>query len=93
MSAGVDVNAVAVCVDFYIVDCKIINPSCQDRKVAAVEDRNVADDDVSAEFEADGFVTPAVFDRVYDTKTYTTLKKKYDPQGLLPTLFDKVVKP
>lgn len=35
------------------------------------------------------FVGKQIFDRVYNGKGYTKLKKKYDPKGLTPTLYEK----
>jgi hypothetical protein len=37
------------------------------------------------------FVSKAKFDQVYNGKEYAKLKEKYDPQGLVPTLFEKAV--
>jgi hypothetical protein len=37
------------------------------------------------------FVSKAKFDQVYNGKDYAKLKEKYDPQGLVPTLFEKAV--
>jgi hypothetical protein len=38
------------------------------------------------------FIGEAAFNKVYDGQTYKSLKKKYDPRGLLPSLFEKAVK-
>jgi FAD/FMN-containing dehydrogenase len=37
------------------------------------------------------FLSEDDFDRRYGGEAYVQLKRKYDPQGLLPTLFEKVV--
>jgi FAD/FMN-containing dehydrogenase len=37
------------------------------------------------------FLDEAEFDRIYNGAAYRELKKKYDPQGLLRTLYDKCV--
>ena len=37
------------------------------------------------------FVSKTIFDHIYNGKEYTKLKKKYDPKGLVPTLFEKAV--
>lgn len=38
------------------------------------------------------FLSKKEFERIYDGSTYDKLKVKYDPNGLLPTLFEKAVK-
>jgi FAD/FMN-containing dehydrogenase len=38
------------------------------------------------------FLAPDEFDRIYAGDAYALLKRKYDPQGLLPTLYEKAVK-
>lgn len=37
------------------------------------------------------FIKKSQFDKIYNGKVYTTLKKKYDSLQLLPTLFEKAV--
>jgi hypothetical protein len=38
------------------------------------------------------FLQEKEFNKIYNGKTYGKLKRKYDPQALLPTLFEKTVK-
>jgi hypothetical protein len=54
--AAVDVHAVAVGVDFEIVDCEVVNAGDQYREVPALENGEVAQNDVVAVLEADGLV-------------------------------------
>jgi hypothetical protein len=38
------------------------------------------------------FVNEPEFNRIYNGKAYATLKKKYDPKGFVPTLYEKAVR-
>ena len=54
--AAVDVHAVAVGIDREVVDGKIVDAGKQEAEVAAFEDGKIAQDDVAAVLEGDGFV-------------------------------------
>jgi len=54
--AAVDVDAVAVGVDFEVVDGEVVDAGEEEAEVAAFEDGEVAEDDVAAVFERDGLV-------------------------------------
>jgi len=56
---AIDVHAVAVGVDLEIVDGEIVDAREQQAKVAALENREVAEDDVAAALEGDGLVAGA----------------------------------
>ncbi len=56
VAAAVDVHAVAVGVDFEVVDGEVVDAGEEEAEVAAFEDGEVAEDDVAAVFERDGFV-------------------------------------
>ena len=57
--AAIDVDAVAVGVDFEVVDGDVVDAGEQQGEVAAFEDGEVAEEDVAAVFEGDGFVADA----------------------------------
>jgi len=54
--ASVDIHSVVVGIELDVVDGQVIDPREQDREVPAVEDREVAQRDVAAELQRDGFV-------------------------------------
>ena len=56
---AIDVHAVAVGVDLEVVDGEIVDAREQQAKVAALENREVAEDDVAAALEGDGLVADA----------------------------------
>jgi len=57
--AAVDVDAIAVGVDFEVVDGEVVDAGEQEGEVAALEDGEVAEDDVAAVLEGDGLVADA----------------------------------
>ena len=57
--AAVDVNAVAIGVDGYIINCSDITPSGDNGKVPSSIDGDVADGDVTTEFQGNRLVTSA----------------------------------
>ena len=57
--AAVDVHAVAVGVDLEVVDGEVVDAGEQQAEVAAFEDGEVAQQDVAAVLERDGFVADA----------------------------------
>ena len=57
--AAVDVDAVAIGVDVEIVDGEVVDAGEQQCEVAALEDGEVAQENVAAVFERDGFVADA----------------------------------
>ena len=57
--AAVDVHAVAVGVDLEVVDRDVINAGEQQAEVAALEDGEVAEDDVVAVLQGNGLVADA----------------------------------
>ena len=56
VAAAVDVDAVAVCVDGEVVDGEIVDSGEEEAEVTAFEDGEVAEDDIAAVLECDGFV-------------------------------------
>ena len=57
--AAVDVHAVAVGVDGEVVDGEVVDAGEEQAEVAALENREVAEEDVAAVLERDGFVAYA----------------------------------
>jgi carbamate kinase len=46
------------CVDLYVVDCEIVDAGSEYGEVSAVQDADVANDDVARELQTDRFVSP-----------------------------------
>src|SRR5581483_8446083 len=59
IAAGVDVHAVAIGIDLEIVDGQIVDAVGENAEMAAVENREIAQDDVVAVLEADGLIADA----------------------------------
>jgi len=57
--AAIDVDAVAVGVDFEVVDSEVVDAGEQEAEMAAFEDGEVAKDDVAAVLKGDGLVADA----------------------------------
>ncbi len=59
VAAAVDVHAVAVRINFQIVDGEVICSGGENREMAAMQNREIAQRDVAAIFQADGLVADA----------------------------------
>jgi hypothetical protein len=62
--AGIDIDAVPIRVDLDVVDGEIVDAGGQDREVAAVQNSDVANDNVAAKLQSDRLVAPAGFNGV-----------------------------
>jgi hypothetical protein len=54
--AAVNIDSIPIGIDFEIVDGQVVDPSCQNAEVAALQDREIAQQDVVAVFERDGLI-------------------------------------
>src|SRR5258705_7234819 len=59
--ASVHVNPVTVCVNLQIVDRQVVDTGGKNCKVAAMQDCDITDDHVAAEFQTDRLITPPRF--------------------------------
>jgi len=86
-SGVLDVKAVAICIDFKIIDRQVIDASGEDREVSAVQNRDIANDDVVTEFKTDRLVTPARLDgisRIWITEWSTSrIGRRVSERGVL----------
>ena len=66
--ARVDVDAVAVRVDLHVVDRQVIHTRGENREVAAMENRYVANQHIATKLQRDRFVSPTRLDSVALTR-------------------------
>src|SRR3989442_10087087 len=59
MATCIDVDAITVRIDLQIIDREIVDAGRENGEVPAVQDGDVANNDVAAEPEADRFISPA----------------------------------